>query len=100
LNVVRKYSVARLPFTEKFLRETGHLNRVSARYSAILRKKLANGDGRMPRKLAEESLVEACHTEVPGFVSDLVVNRYRLKASEMNSLVVLPELEAWRRMDG
>ena len=54
----------------------------------------------MPRKLAEEALTEACHREVPGSVSDLVVKRYRLKPSEMSSLLLLPELDAWRRMDG
>ncbi len=99
VNVVRKYSVARLPFTERFLRETGYLSRVNARYSAILRQKLRNGSGRMPRKLAEEALIEACQMEVPAFMSDLVVKRYRLKPSEMSSLLVLSELEAWRRMD-
>ena len=58
-----------------------------------------NGRGRMPRKLAEEALIEACQTEVPPYVSDLLVGKYRLKPSEMSSLVVLPELEAWQRLD-
>ena len=100
VSVARKYSVARLPFTERFLRETGYLNRVNARYTALLRQKLANGNGRMPRKLAEEALTEACHAEVPQFVSDQVVKRYRLKPSEMSSLIVLSEFDAWQRMDG
>jgi hypothetical protein len=100
VNVARKYSVARLQFTGRFLRETGYLNRVNGRYLAILRQKLVNGNGRMPRKLAEEALIEACHIEVPQFVSDQVVRRYRLKPSEMSSLLVLTELEAWQRMDG
>src|SRR5208337_3498352 len=78
LNVVRKYPIAKLPFTERFLRETGYLNAVNARYSVTLREKLRNGRGRMPRTLAEEALVEACRREVPGFVSDLVVKRYHL----------------------
>ena len=99
MHIARKYSIPRLPFTEKFLRETGYLNRVNTRYNAILRQKLVNGRGRMPRKLAEEALVEACQTEVPRFVSDLLARRYRLKTREMNSLVVLPELDAWQRMD-
>jgi hypothetical protein len=97
--VARKYSIARLPFTERFLRETGYLNRVAARYNDALKQKLINGRGRMPRKLAEETLMEACQAEVPQFVSDLVVAKYRLKPTEMSSLVVLPELEAWQRMD-
>jgi hypothetical protein len=99
INVVRKYSIAKLPFTEKFLRETGYLNTVNARYSTILRQRLRNGRGRMPRKLAEEALIEACYKEVPGSVGDLVVMRYHLKPSEVSSLLLLPELEAWERMD-
>ncbi|MDG6926836.1 MAG: hypothetical protein JRN09_09830 [Nitrososphaerota archaeon] len=99
VQVVRKYSIARLTFTERFLRETGYLNRVSARYNDALKQKLIDGGGRMPRKLAEEALMEACQAEVPQFVSDLVVAKYRLKPTEMDSLIVLPELEAWQRMD-
>jgi hypothetical protein len=92
----RKYSIARLPFTERFLRETGYLNVVNASYSAILRQELRNGRGRSPKKLAEEALIEACSRSVPDFVSDLVVKKYRLKASKMRSLVILPELAAWQ----
>jgi len=97
--VARKYSVAKLTFTERFLRETGYLNRVSARYGAILRQRLADGKGRMPRKLAEEALIEACNREVPCFVAELIVRKYRLKPTEMSSLIVLPELEGWQRLD-
>jgi hypothetical protein len=99
VNVLRKYSVAKLPFTERFLRETGYLNRVNAKYSAVLRQKLTNGKGRMPRKLAEEALMEACRREIPPDVSELIVRRYRLKPSEMSGLLAIPELEAWQRMD-
>ena len=99
INVVRKYSIAKLPFTEKLLRETGHLNMVNARYSAILRQRLRNGKGRMPRKLAVEALIEACYRGVPSSVCDLVVKRYHLKPSEVSSLLLLPELDAWERMD-
>ena len=99
INVVRKYSVAKLPFTERLLRATGYLNAVNGRYSAILRQKLRYGNGRMPRKLAEEALIEACHREVPGSVCEMVVQRYHLKPSEVSSLLLLPELDAWRRMD-
>ena len=72
---------------------------MNARYSAVLRQKLTNGKGRMPRKLAEEALIEACGREVPPGVSELVVRRYRLKPSEMSSLLAITELEAWQRMD-
>jgi len=99
INVVRKYSVAKLPFTERLLRATGYLNAVNGRYSAILRQKLTHGNGRMPRKLAEEALIEACHREVPGSVCEMVVKRYHLKPSEVSSLLLLPELDAWQRMD-
>ena len=95
----RKYSIVKLPFTEMFLRETGYLSRVNARYASILRKRLVDGRGRMPRKLAEEALIEACDREVPAFVANLIVRKYRLKPSEMSSLLVLPELESWRRLD-
>jgi hypothetical protein len=99
VHVARKYPIARLPLTEKFLRETGYLNRVNARYAALLRERLVDGRGRMPRKLAEQALIEACSEEIPEFVGDLVAEKYRLKRSEMNSLIVLPELEAWQLMD-
>jgi hypothetical protein len=65
INVVRKYSVAKLPFTERLLRATGYLNAVNGRYSAILRQNLRYGNGRMPRKLAEEALIEACTEKFP-----------------------------------
>jgi len=96
LRFSRKYSIARLPFTERFLRETGYLNVVNASYSAILRRELRNGRGRSPKKLAEESLIEACSKSVPDFVTDLVVKKYRIKASKIRSLVILPELAAWQ----
>jgi hypothetical protein len=99
INVVRKYSVAKLPFTERLLRATGYLNAVNGRYSAILRQKLRYGNGRMPRKLAEEALIEACHGEVPVPVVELVVKRYHLKPTEVSSLLLIPELDAWQRMD-
>jgi hypothetical protein len=99
INVVRKYSVAKLPFTERLLRATGYLNAVNGRYSAILRQKIRYGNGRMPRKLAEEALIEACHREVPAPVVELVVKRYHLKPSEVSSLLLIPELDAWKRMD-
>ena len=96
LRFSRKYSVARLPFTEHFLRETGYLNVVNVSYSAILRRELRNGKGRSPKKLAEEALIEACSRSVPDFATDLIVRKYRLKASKMRSLVILPELAAWQ----
>lgn len=98
LKVVRKYSITKLPFTERFLRETGYLNAVNVRYTAILRDRLRNGRGRMPRKLAEEALVEACSNEVPRYICELVVRKYHLKPSKVSSLVVLQELEAWQPM--
>lgn len=98
--IARKYSISRLPFTERLLRDAGCLNRVNARYLAILRGRLQDGRGRSPRKLAEEALLEACSSEVPGPQSDLIVSRYRLKPSAMCSLVVLPELDAWQRASG
>ena len=97
LKVARKYSIAKLAFTERFLRETGYLNAVNIRYTAILRERLKNGRGRMPRKLAEEALVEACSQTVPTLTCELVARKYHLKPSRMSSLVVLPELEAWQR---
>jgi len=96
LRFSRKYSIARLPFTERFLRETGYLNVVNASYTTILRRELRNGRGRSPKKLAEEALVEACSKTVPDFLTELIVRKYRLKASRIRSLVVLPELAAWQ----
>jgi hypothetical protein len=96
LRFSRKYSIARLPFTERFLRETGYLNVVNASYSAILRRELRNGRGRSPKKLAEEALIEACTKSVPDFLAELIVKKYRLKPSKMRSLVIRSELAAWQ----
>jgi hypothetical protein len=96
LRFSRKYSIARLPFTERFLRETGYLNVVNASYSAILRRELRNGRGRSPKKLAEEALIEASTKSVPDFVAELIVKKYRLKPSKMRSLVIRSELAAWQ----
>jgi hypothetical protein len=96
LRFSRKYSIARLPFTERLLRETGYLNVVNASYSAILRRELRNGRGRSPKMLAEEALIEACSRAVPVYVGDLIVRKYRLKPSKMRSLVIRSELAAWQ----
>jgi hypothetical protein len=96
--LVRKYSISKLPLTEELLRGANLLPAVSAEYMARLAIKVKDGRGRSPRKLAEEALLEACSALVPGFVSDAMCERYRLKPSRLRSLIVLPELAAgWQR---
>ncbi len=94
--LLRKYSIAKLPLTERILRETALLQRVSAEYAARLVEKLRDGRGRSPRKLAEEALLEACESVVPPSLSDLIVEKYHLKRSAVRSLVVVPELASWQ----
>jgi hypothetical protein len=94
--LLRKYSIAKLPLTERILRETALLQGVGAEYTARLVEKLRDGRGRSPRKLAEEALLEACESVVPTSLSDLIVEKYHLKRSAVRSLVVVPELTSWQ----
>lgn len=94
--LMRKYSISRLPLTEELLRTANLLPAVNAEYLSRFAGKLKDGRGRSPRKLAEEALTEACAQVVPEFVSSEIVERYHLKPARMKSLIVLPELAAWR----
>jgi hypothetical protein len=94
--MLRKYSVSKLPLTERLLRESGLLHGVSAEYVRAYARKMRNGHGRSPKKLAEEALCEACERVVPACLSNLMVQKYHLRGSAMRSLVVKGELEAWR----
>jgi hypothetical protein len=89
---LRRYSVSKLPVTERLLRETGFLQRVSADYARRYPLKLADGRGRSPKKLAEEALVEACESIIPRMLGDLLVRKYHLRPSAMRSLIVKTEL--------
>jgi len=93
---LRRYSISKLPLTERLLRESGLLQKVGAEYARRYLLKTANGYGRSPKKLAEEALVEACARMVPMALSDLIVRKYRLKPSAMRSLIVKTELANWR----
>ena len=93
---LRKYSVRKLPLTERLLRETGLLQKVIAEYVRRYVEKTANGRGRSPKKLAEDALGEACESVVPAALSDLIVRKYRLKPSAMRSLIVKTELANWQ----
>lgn len=93
---LRKYSVRKLPLTERLLRETGLLQKVIAEFVRRYVEKTANGRGRSPKKLAEDALGEACESVVPAALSDLMVRKYRLKPSSMRSLIVKTELANWQ----
>ncbi|MGH9919245.1 MAG: hypothetical protein ACRD6W_10335, partial [Nitrososphaerales archaeon] len=95
-SALRKYSISKLPVTERLLGESGLLVRVSAEYTKRFSLKVANGQGRSPKKLAEEALVEACERVVPVALSDLVIRKYHLKSSSMRSLIVKTELANWQ----
>jgi hypothetical protein len=88
---LRKYSISKLPLTETLLREAGLINEVGAEYAKRFARKVANGHGRSPRKLAEEALQEACERVVPLSLSDLLVSKYRLKPSALEFLLVTSE---------
>ncbi len=92
----RKYSISKLPLTERLLREAGLLQKVAAEYARLYSLKAADGYGRSPKKLAEDALLEACESVVPVALSDLTVRKYHLKPSAMRSLVVKSELDHWQ----
>ncbi len=92
----RKYSISKLPITGRLLREAGLLQQVSAEYASLLTQKVGDGRGRSPRKLAEESLFEACSDLVPECLSNSIMRKYHLKQSGMTSLVVKSELATWQ----
>jgi hypothetical protein len=93
--MLRKYSISKLRLTERLLREAGVLRKVSGEYVQLLTEAVGDGGGRSPRKLAEEALVEACENVVPEHLRSSLWQKYHLKASGMNSLVVVSELAAW-----
>ena len=94
--LLRKYSVSRLPLTQKLLRDAGLLQQVIGEYGALYAKEVSDGQGRSPRKLAEEALVEACTRVVPSYLSSSIPQKYHLKQSGMKSLVVLSEFARWQ----
>ena len=95
--ILRKYSISKLPFTQSLLREVGLLQYVNSEYARTLAEKVKDGKGRSPRKLAEDSLKEACRREVPSCLEKALVQKYHLRESAMASLIVNSELEAhWR----
>jgi hypothetical protein len=94
--LARKYSISKLPLTEELLRAANFLPSVSAEYLSRLARKLKDGRGRSPRKLAEEALIAASSSVVPEFVSTEVIERYHLKPARVRSLIVLPELARWQ----
>ena len=87
----RKYSVAKLPLTELLLKEAGLFNEVSAEYAKRYAAKVGDGQGRSPRKLAEEALLEACEAFVPQSLGDLMVSKLMLKPSAVKFLLVKNE---------
>ena len=88
--------MSKLPVTRRLLREVGLLQQVTAEYARLLTTRVTNGHGRSPRKLAEESLIEACERAVPSSLGRAVIRKHHLTRTGMKSLVVLSELAAWR----
>ena len=92
----RKFSISKLPLTEQLLKESGLFKEVSAEYAKRYAAKAVDRRGRSPRKLAEDSLVEACGEVVPKSLSDLMVSKFMLKPSAMRAIVVRREpAEYW-----
>jgi hypothetical protein len=87
----RKYSISKLPLTELLLKESGLFNEVSAEYAKRYASRAGNGQGRSPRKLAEEALSEACEAVVPSSLSDLIVSKFKLKPAAVRFLLVRNE---------
>ena len=91
-----KYSIPKLPLTDLLLRESGHFLEVSREYTRRLSEKVADGGGRSPRKLAEETLFEVCENTVPAYLSEMIIRKHHLKPSGMRSLVVKAEMARWQ----
>jgi hypothetical protein len=94
--ILKKYTISRLPFTERLLREAGLLQAVSAEYGRRFDLEMRDGRGRSPKKLAKEALAEACDRIVPDGLSEVIVKKYHLKPTAVKSLLIVPELEAWQ----
>lgn len=94
--MLRKYSISKLPLTERLLKEAGLLQQVSAEYARLYAHEVGNGRGRSPRKLAEEALIDACEEFVPAYLVSSLQQKYHLKQSGLRSLVVMSELAAWQ----
>ncbi len=95
--LLRRYSVSKLPLTQRLLREAGLLQQVTAEYARLLTREVADGRGRSPRRLAEEALVEACEMLIPSCLSSSISQKYHLRQSAVRSLIVLSELAEWQR---
>ena len=94
--LLRKYSVSKLPLTQRLLREACLLRQVIGEYGRLYAQKVGNGHGRSPRKLAEEALIEACTKVVPSYLSSSISQKYHLKQSGIRSLIVLTEFAKWQ----
>ena len=92
----RKYSISKLPLSERLLKESGLLRDVATAYASLYAARSRNGRGRSPRKLAEEALMEACEEVVPVCLSNSIIQKYHLKVTGMRSLIVKSELSAWQ----
>jgi hypothetical protein len=95
--MMRRYSISKLPMTERLLREEGLLHAVEAEYRKRYEDSMLDARGRSPRKLAEEALVEACERLLPAQLVGLILEKRHLKPSAMSSLIVKSELVAWRQ---
>jgi hypothetical protein len=87
----RKYSISKLPLTELLLKKSGLFNEVSAEYATRYALRAGDGQGRSPRKLAEEALLEACEVVVPSSLSDLILSKFKLKPASVRFLLVSTE---------
>jgi hypothetical protein len=94
--LLRKYSVSKLPLTQRLLRDAGLLQQVIGEYGRLYVQAVSNGQGRSPRKLAEEALIKACTRVVPSYLNSSISQKYHLKQSGAKSLVVLSELAEWK----
>ena len=91
----KRYPISKLPLTERLLKEAGVLQDVSAEYRRLCAEKESDGQGRSPKKLAEEALFKACKRVAPPTLRDLIARKYNLKPSALNSLVLKTELSRW-----
>ena len=94
--LMRKYSLSKLPLTQRLLRDAGLLRQAIGEFVRVLGQDVADSGGRSPKKLAEEALFEACERVVPPCLSSSIPRKYHLRQSSVKSLVVRSELAAWR----
>ncbi len=100
---LRRFPISSMPVTEWMMRQAGCLQAVQLRFVETFRRKLENGMGRSPERLALEALIEADAEVYARLPPDrrgsilLLANKLGISGTGESGLVLLQELKAWER---